>query len=90
MIRPALPTDQPAIQACAELAYTRYIPLIGRKPAPMLADYASQIAAGWVHVALDEQASLQGFIVFYPTTTTCCWKTWPCCPVPPDVVSARR
>ncbi|MGC7837669.1 GNAT family N-acetyltransferase [Pseudomonas sp. L7] len=66
MIRPATPADQPAIQACAEQAYARYIPLIGRKPAPMQADYASQIAAGWVHVALDEQASLQGFIVFYP------------------------
>lgn len=66
MIRPAPPADQPAIQACAEQAYARYVPLMGRKPAPLLADYASQIAAGWVHVALDEQASLQGFIVFYP------------------------
>ncbi|MBC3421343.1 GNAT family N-acetyltransferase [Pseudomonas sp. RW3S2] len=66
MIRPATPADQPAIQACAEQAYARYVPLMGRKPAPLLADYASQIAAGWVHVALDEQASLQGFIVFYP------------------------
>lgn len=66
MIRPATPADQPAIQACAEQAYARYVPLMGRKPAPILADYASQIATGWVHVALDEQASLQGFIVFYP------------------------
>ncbi|MFV3314559.1 GNAT family N-acetyltransferase [Pseudomonas sp. NY15374] len=66
MIRPATPTDQPAIQACAEQAYARYIPLIGRKPAPMLADYARQIAEGQVHVAIDEQANLQGFIVFYP------------------------
>jgi len=66
MIRPALARDEAAIRNCAEQAYARYVPLIGRKPAPMVADFAAQIAAGVVHVATDEQGELQGFIVFYP------------------------
>ena len=65
MIRPAETKDEPAIRHCAEQAYARYIPEIGRKPAPMTADYAAQIAAGIVYVAMDEDASVQGFVVFY-------------------------
>jgi ribosomal protein S18 acetylase RimI-like enzyme len=66
MIRPAIARDEPEIRACAEQAYARYVPLIGQKPAPMLADYAAQISAGEVHVATDDQNAFQGFIVFYP------------------------
>lgn len=65
MIRPAQPSDEAAIKACAEQAYARYVPLIGRKPAPMIADFATQIAAGKVYVATDEHGGFQGFIVFY-------------------------
>ncbi|MBE2278443.1 MAG: GNAT family N-acetyltransferase [Rhodobacteraceae bacterium] len=65
-IRRATATDEPAIRACAEAAYTRYIAAIGRKPAPMLADYAADIAAGHVHAASDAAGVLQGFIVFFP------------------------
>lgn len=65
MIRPAVPGDKPAITACAAQAYARYVQAIGRKPAPMLADYAAQIAAGAVHVASDEHGVFQGFIVFH-------------------------
>ncbi|MDZ5602005.1 GNAT family N-acetyltransferase [Pseudomonas sp. RP23018S] len=64
MIRPARPTDEPEIRTCAEQAYARYVPLIGRKPAPMFADYAAQIAAAQVSVALRDHVFL-GFIVFY-------------------------
>lgn len=66
MIRQAEASDEPEIRACAEQAYARYVPLIGRKPAPMVADILAQIAAGMVYVATDEQAAFQGFIVFYP------------------------
>jgi GNAT superfamily N-acetyltransferase len=66
MIRPAIATDEPAIRQCAENAYIRYVEAIGRKPAPMLADFASQIAAGQVFVAADETDLPQGFIVFFP------------------------
>lgn len=65
VIRLAEAGDAPWIRACAERAYARYVPLIGRKPAPMTADFAGQIAARQVHVALAEAERL-GFIVFYP------------------------
>jgi ribosomal protein S18 acetylase RimI-like enzyme len=65
MIRPAQASDEPGIRDCAAQAYARYVPMIGRKPAPMVADFAAQIAAGVVYVATDDQATFQGFIVFY-------------------------
>lgn len=64
MIRPARPEDEPAIRDCAARAYARYIPVMGRKPAPMLADVAAQIAGGQVHVATGPDGLL-GYIVFY-------------------------
>lgn len=66
MIRKAVTTDERAVRECAESAYTRYVALIGRKPAPMVADFAAQIAAGQVYVAVDGNDELQGFIVFFP------------------------
>ena len=65
MIRQARASDEPVIRDCAEQAYARYVPAIGRKPAPMVADFAAQIAAGEVYVATDDQGTFQGFIVFY-------------------------
>jgi len=65
MIRKAEASDEPAVRSCAEQAYARYVPLIGRKPAPMLADFAAQIAAGEVYIATDDKDTFQGFIVFY-------------------------
>lgn len=66
MIRPACATDEPAIRTCAERAFAAYVPLLGRKPAPMEADVAPRIAAGEVHVAVGPDGVLEGFIVFYP------------------------
>ena len=66
MIRQAEASDEPEIRDCAEQAYARYVPLIGRKPAPMIADFATQIAAGEVYIATDDHDTFQGFIVFYP------------------------
>ncbi len=66
MIRIAVKRDEAAIRACAECAYARYVAAIGRKPAPMTADYAAQIAAGDIHVAVDAEDRLQGFIAFFP------------------------
>lgn len=65
MIRQAVASDEPDIQDCATQAYARYVPLIGRKPAPMTADFAGQIAAGQVYVSVGDGGSFQGFIVFY-------------------------
>lgn len=65
MIRQAVAADEHNIRTCAEQAYARYVPRIGRKPAPMLADFAAQIAAGHVHVATGSGGAFQGFIVFH-------------------------
>lgn len=65
MILKATAGDEPEIRDCAEQAYARYVPLIGQKPAPMIADFAAQIAAGQVHVSRDGQNAFEGFIVFY-------------------------
>ncbi len=65
MIRPATCDDLTAVRECAETAYASYIPRIGKKPAPMIADFAAQIADGLVHV-YDMGGTPAGFIVFYP------------------------
>lgn len=49
-IRPAREEDVPALTALARAAYARYVPRLGREPAPVAADYASP-AAGRVWVA---------------------------------------
>jgi len=64
-IRLAIPSDLAAITECAAQAYHPYVVRMGKNPAPMVADFASQIAAGIVHVATDDDG-LAGFIVFYP------------------------
>lgn len=65
MIRRANPDDEEKIRNCAEQAYARYVAVIGRKPAPMVADFKAQIATGQVYVSA-EGATFQGFIVFFP------------------------
>lgn len=65
MIRKATPGDEPQIRHCAEEAYARYVPLIGRKPAPMVADFQAHIGADEAFVATDDEGVFQGFIIFY-------------------------
>ncbi len=57
--------DADAVRACARAGYSQYISAIGREPAPMVADFEAQIAAGWVQVA-EVDGKIAGFIVFYP------------------------
>lgn len=66
MIRPATPADEAAVRACAEAAYAQYVRAIGRKPAPMVADFGAQIRDGLVHVATGEAGQVVGLVVFYP------------------------
>lgn len=49
-IRPATLADLPVVQQIVETSYADYIPLIGRRPAPMDADYAAAIGAGQLYV----------------------------------------
>lgn len=64
-IRPALETDLADIQSCARKAYAKYVRRMGREPAPIHADFASQVAKGCVDVATCE-ARFAGYVVFYP------------------------
>lgn len=67
-IRPAQAQDLAAVTACAEAAYDKYVARIGKKPAPMIADFASQIAAGQVHVAVSGSGAAEeflGYVVCY-------------------------
>jgi ribosomal protein S18 acetylase RimI-like enzyme len=64
VIRKASPADLDQIRACAVAAYTRYIERIGKKPAPMVADFAAAIEAGTLYV-IEADAQICGFVVFY-------------------------
>ena len=50
-LRPATREDLVAVHEIVQAAYTHYIVRIGRKPGPMLDDYAALIGEGQVHVA---------------------------------------
>lgn len=60
-ITPATAADQGAIAALIDAAYAHYIPIIGRKPRPMLDDHAARIARG-EHFILVDDHGLQAVI----------------------------
>ena len=64
-IRPATAADRAGVVACVNAAYEQYIAAIGKKPAPMLADYTRLIDDGFVRVAVAGD-SLVGVIVMWP------------------------
>ncbi len=66
MIRQARFSDLDAIRRCAEAAYAKYVDRIGRKPAPMVADFAALIESGSVRVDIDDSGLLRGYVVSYP------------------------
>ena len=57
--------DAPAIAALVRRAYARYVPRIGREPAPMTADYAAAVRAGRVRV-VREGGRIRGVLVTEP------------------------
>lgn len=70
IIRPAAEDDLSAIQDCANRAYSPYIARIGRKPAPMTADFGHKLSSKSLFVAVfkadEREEALAGFICFYP------------------------
>jgi GNAT superfamily N-acetyltransferase len=64
-IRLAATSDLPAVEAIVEAAYSHYIARIGRKPGPMLDDYAALIRAGRVHV-LNCDGGVKALLVLIP------------------------
>jgi ribosomal protein S18 acetylase RimI-like enzyme len=64
-IRAAQPADREGIAACVHAAYAKYVPRMGKQPAPMLADYADLIARGVVWV-IGDPAAIRGVVVCFP------------------------
>jgi ribosomal protein S18 acetylase RimI-like enzyme len=65
VIGKAAPGDLPAIVAIAEAAYTPYIARIGKRPAPMDADFTGAMERGELFV-LAAGEDLAGYIVTFP------------------------
>ena len=63
-IRPATGDDVDSIRALVERAYSRWVRLIGLRPAPMDADYAALVAAGDVFVLCEPD--VVGVLVLRP------------------------
>lgn len=61
-IRVAEGADVPALEELAVAAYQRYVPRIGRPPAPMTADYLAAVAAVDTWVA-EIDGEIVGFLV---------------------------
>jgi GNAT superfamily N-acetyltransferase len=60
--RPARPDEAPALRDLVRAAYAKYVPRLGREPAPMLDDYAARIEAGQAWV-LAEGGALVGALI---------------------------
>ena len=64
-IRKADSADIPIIKECAREAFAVYAERIGREPAPMVVDFATQVRNGIVFVICNELVVF-GYVVFYP------------------------
>jgi GNAT superfamily N-acetyltransferase len=64
-IRRAVAAEAPAVSALVQRAYAPWVPVIGRRPAPMDDDYAVLISHSEVFV-LEHRAGLGGILVLAP------------------------
>lgn len=64
-IRLARPDEWGAVLSCVEDAYAKYVPRMGMKPAPMLADYPALIARDEVYVVPGPEG-VRGVLVIEP------------------------
>ena len=72
LVRRATADDAARIRAIARAAYVKYVPRIGREPAPMLADFAAEIVAGRVMV-IETAGEVDGYMIAWPEADrTCC------------------
>ncbi len=65
LIRRARAEDATRIAAIARAAYLKYVPRIGREPAPMMADFAAEIAADRV-VVIGTAGAVDGYMIAWP------------------------
>jgi len=64
-IRPAKGDDVRAVRNIAKRAYIRYVPRIGRSPAPMAADFLGAVERGTVSVA-EAEGVVFGYVIAFP------------------------
>jgi len=64
-IRRAAADDVARIGTIARAAYTKYVPRVGREPAPMLADFAAAVAADHV-VVIETARGVDGYMIAWP------------------------
>ncbi|HEX2783751.1 MAG TPA: GNAT family N-acetyltransferase [Ilumatobacteraceae bacterium] len=64
-IRTATAADEDGVVDCVNAAYEQHVAAIGKRPAPMLADYFRLIGDGFVRVAVAGEA-IVGVIVMWP------------------------
>ena len=69
MIRRAGPGDVDELRAIAAAAYHKYVPRIGRAPAPVTADYAQAVRDGQAWAAL-EDGQIVGFAIIIARTVS--------------------
>ncbi len=62
LIRGATPDDFARIGAIARAAYAKYVPRMGREPAPMVADYGAEIATNRV-VVIEVAGIVSGYMI---------------------------
>ena len=65
-IRAAVPADVTCVGQIVDAAYGSWVSRIGRKPGPMLDDYAKRVADGQVWV-LENDAGIIGVLVLVPS-----------------------
>jgi ribosomal protein S18 acetylase RimI-like enzyme len=65
--RPAVAADAPAIRALTRNAYAKWVPIIGREPLPMTADYTEAVAKHRIDL-LYLGCTLVGLIEMVPET----------------------
>lgn len=66
IFRRAGPGDEAAIQHLTDRAYQKWVPLIGRKPKPMTADYAVAVRDHEIELLLDMAGEVAGLIEVIP------------------------
>lgn len=64
-IRSATVQDIPTIQACAREAFARYVKRIGKKPAPMTANFALHVDRYQVAV-IESESHVKGYVIYFP------------------------
>jgi ribosomal protein S18 acetylase RimI-like enzyme len=65
LIRGATADDAERIGAIARSAYAKYVPRMGREPAPMVADFSAEIAAQRA-VVVETAGKISGYMIAWP------------------------